>query len=103
MLQVGYCQGMAFVAGLLLMYVPEEPAFRIACRLMSVKGPNLRILYLPGMEGLKAMLRMFEWLMHACHPELKAHLQVGGKPMLMMAASPACLERYENLEVLQKY
>ena len=67
---------MAFVAGLLLMYVPEEPAFRIACRLMSARGANLRILYLPGMEGLKAMLRMFEWLLHACHPELKAHLQV---------------------------
>lgn len=26
MLQAGYCQGMAFVAGLLLFYVPEEPA-----------------------------------------------------------------------------
>ena len=27
-LQVGYCQGMAFCAGILLMYLPEEPAFR---------------------------------------------------------------------------
>jgi hypothetical protein len=26
--QVGYCQGMAFAAGVLLMYLPEEPAFR---------------------------------------------------------------------------
>jgi hypothetical protein len=27
-LQIGYCQGMAFAAGVLLMYMPEEPAFR---------------------------------------------------------------------------
>ena len=27
-LEVGYCQGMAFAAGILLMYLPEEPAFR---------------------------------------------------------------------------
>lgn len=27
-LEVGYCQGMAFVAGILLMYLPQEPAFR---------------------------------------------------------------------------
>ncbi|KAK9845160.1 hypothetical protein WJX84_009764 [Apatococcus fuscideae] len=85
-LEVGYCQGMAFVAGLLLMYVPEEPAFRIACRLMSLKGPNLRILYLPGMEGLKAMLRMFEWLLHACHPQLKAHLQEHGAAPILYAS-----------------
>jgi hypothetical protein len=26
--QVGYCQGMAFPAGVLLMYLPEEHAFR---------------------------------------------------------------------------
>lgn len=26
--EVGYCQGMAFSAGILLMYMPEEPAFR---------------------------------------------------------------------------
>ena len=32
--QVGYCQGMAFVAGLLLFYVPEEPAFQLFCRLL---------------------------------------------------------------------
>lgn len=31
-LEVGYCQGMAFVAGLLLMYLPEEPAFRMFAR-----------------------------------------------------------------------
>ena len=32
--QAAYCQGMAFVAGLLLFYVPEEPAFQLFCRLL---------------------------------------------------------------------
>ncbi len=30
--EVGYCQGMAFPAGVLLMYLPQEPAFRLFCR-----------------------------------------------------------------------
>lgn len=42
MLQVGYCQGMAFVAGLLLFYMNEEPAFQMFCRLLGASGPNLR-------------------------------------------------------------
>jgi hypothetical protein len=36
--QVGYCQGMAFLVGLLLFYVSEEPAFQIFCRLLSLTG-----------------------------------------------------------------
>ncbi len=39
-LEVGYCQGMAFVAGLLLFYVPEESAFAIFCRLMDADGAS---------------------------------------------------------------
>ncbi len=27
--KVGYCQGMAFVTGIVLMYLPEEPAFQV--------------------------------------------------------------------------
>jgi hypothetical protein len=30
--QVGYCQGMAFVTGIVLMYLPEEPAFQARAR-----------------------------------------------------------------------
>ncbi|EFJ44659.1 hypothetical protein VOLCADRAFT_118674, partial [Volvox carteri f. nagariensis] len=72
-LEVAYCQGMAFMAGVLLMYVPEEIAFRLFCRLMDPEGPNLRRLYLPGLDPLKAMhlseyglppvLYVSQWLM----------------------------------------
>ena len=33
--QVGYCQGMAFVTGIILMYLPEEPAFQVPRRTLS--------------------------------------------------------------------
>ena len=78
--QVGYCQGMAFVTGVILMYVPEEPAFRLLTRLMDERGADLRQLYLPGLEGLKNYLRMFEWLMQRLLPELREHLEVSPRP-----------------------
>ena len=31
-------QGMAFVAGVILMYLPEEPAFRVLCQLLDGSG-----------------------------------------------------------------
>lgn len=74
--QVSYCQGMAFVAGVVLMYLPEEPAFRVLVRLMGPGRCDLRSLFLPGLEGLKQLLRCFEWLMQRLMPRLKAHLEV---------------------------
>lgn len=44
--QVGYCQGMGFVVGMLLMYLSEQDAFRSLVKLMVVG--ELRVLYLPG-------------------------------------------------------
>ena len=71
---------MAFVTGVILMYIPEEPAFRLLARLMDERGANLRHLYLPGLEGLKNYLRMLEWLLDRTNPELKEHLEVIFKP-----------------------
>lgn len=48
--ELGYCQGMAFVAGLLLLHMPEEHAFSMLVRLLEDFG--LRSMYLPGMDGL---------------------------------------------------
>ena len=78
-LEVGYCQGMAFVAGLLLFYVPEEKAFDIFCRLMDDSpGVGLRALYLPGLVGLKIKLQVFDLLLHTYLPGLKDHLEKKG-------------------------
>lgn len=74
---------MAFVAGLLLFYVPEEPAFQIFCRLLCSSGPNLRQNYLPGLDGLKLQLKAFELLLERRMPSLKAHLDdAGAMPVL---------------------
>lgn len=43
---------MAFVAGVILMYLPEEPAFSVLTRLMGPGGPDLRTLFLPGASSL---------------------------------------------------
>jgi len=78
-LEVGYCQGMAFVAGLLLFYVPEETAFDIFCRLMDDSpGVGLRTLYLPGLVGLKIKLQVFDLLLQTYLPGLKDHLEKKG-------------------------
>lgn len=45
----------AFAAGMLLMYVPEEVAFKLYCRLLDdpPAGAGLRRLYQPGLDPLK--------------------------------------------------
>lgn len=85
-LEVGYCQGMAFVAGLLLFYLPEEPAFMLFCKLFSESGANLRTYYLPGLRGLKIQLRKFDWLLRKHLPHLKSHLEAHGAVVVLFAA-----------------
>lgn len=72
---VGYCQGMGFVAGILLMYMPEHLAFQLFSTLMSRQGPNLRRFYLDGMSDLKHEMAKFDWLLARHHPRLAKHLQ----------------------------
>lgn len=87
-LEVGYCQGMAFVAGLLLFFVPEEQAFEIFCRFMDVPpyGIGLRKLYLPGLVGLKVVLEMFDILLEKHLPNLKSHLESNGATPVLYAS-----------------
>ncbi|RMZ55702.1 hypothetical protein APUTEX25_005743 [Auxenochlorella protothecoides] len=84
--RVGYCQGMAFVAGLVLFYVPEEPAFQLFGRLLSSSGPNLRRFYLPGLAGLKLELLRFDRLMQRHMPALRSHLEVHGVIPVLFAS-----------------
>ena len=51
-------------------------AVQVLTRLMGPGGPDLRALFLPGLEGLKQLLRCYEWLMGRLMPRLQAHLQV---------------------------
>lgn len=47
--EVGYCQGSAFIVGLLLMQMPEEEAFAVLVQLMQ--RFQLRELFKPTMQG----------------------------------------------------
>ncbi len=85
-LETGYCQGMAFVAGLVLFFVPEEAAFQIFCRLLAETGPNLRRHYLPGLKGLKVELKTFEILLGKFLPNIKAHLEAQGAVPVLYAS-----------------
>ncbi|GBF95156.1 hypothetical protein Rsub_07740 [Raphidocelis subcapitata] len=86
--ETGYCQGQAFAAGLLLMFVPEETAFTLYCRLMddAPAGAGLRRLYAPGLEPLKLELSTFELLLASHLPALHAHLQSAGLPAVLYAS-----------------
>ncbi len=71
--KVGYCQGMAFVAGLLLIYLSESRAFAAFVTIME--GSDFRSMYLHGMEGLKVRLRQLAVVLRAKNPALAQHLE----------------------------
>jgi TBC1 domain-containing protein 4 len=52
--EVGYCQGLSFVAGILLMHMDENQAFDTMCHLMY--DLNLRKLYKSDMQELQVGL-----------------------------------------------
>lgn len=73
---VGYCQGLSFIGGILLLQMPEEDAFGVLVRLMYVY--DLRKHYIPGMEGLHLRLWQYEKLMSTYLPNLFKHFQNEG-------------------------
>ncbi len=82
---VGYCQGMAFVAGMLLMYLEEGRAFAALVTLMH--GASLRALYLPGMAALQLRLRQLGELLRRRSPALAAHLDAHDVSPVIYASS----------------
>ena len=72
---MSYCQGMAFVAGVILMYLPEEPAFSVLTRLMGPGGPDLRTLFLPGASPLSLPGLSLLRLTLCCYRRLHAWFQ----------------------------
>jgi hypothetical protein len=83
---VGYCQGMAFVAGILLMNLEEEHrAFAALVMLMQAAG--LRLLYLPGMVALQLRLRQLQELLRRRQPGLCGHLETHDVSPVIYASS----------------
>ncbi|NXH80625.1 EVI5L protein, partial [Edolisoma coerulescens] len=71
--EVGYCQGSAFIVGLLLMQMPEEEAFCVFVRLMQEY--RLRELFKPSMAELGLCIYQFEFLLQEQLPELNVHFR----------------------------
>ncbi|RVE49593.1 hypothetical protein evm_005725 [Chilo suppressalis] len=70
---VGYCQGLSFVAGVLLMHMEEAEAFILLRHLMFRRG--LRKQYLPDMSALQVQLYQLSRLLRDHEPELHAKLE----------------------------
>ncbi|XP_060934543.1 ecotropic viral integration site 5 protein homolog isoform X3 [Limanda limanda] len=83
--EVGYCQGSAFIVGLLLMQMPEEEAFCVFVKLMQ--DYRLRELFKPTMAELGLCMYQFECMIQEQLPELHIHFQAQSFHTSMYASS----------------
>ncbi|KAI6383124.1 hypothetical protein MCOR25_000310 [Pyricularia grisea] len=70
--EIGYCQGLAFLVGPLLMHMPDKQAFCVLVRLME--NYDLRSCFLPDLSGLHVRIWQFNQLIHEHLPVLSNHL-----------------------------
>uniref|UniRef100_H3AHC3 TBC1 domain family member 4 n=1 Tax=Latimeria chalumnae TaxID=7897 RepID=H3AHC3_LATCH len=71
--EVGYCQGISFVAGVLLLHMTEEQAFEMLKFLMYDLG--FRKQYRPDMMSLQIQMYQLSRLLHDYHKDLYDHLE----------------------------
>ncbi|XP_025087952.1 TBC1 domain family member 4-like isoform X3 [Pomacea canaliculata] len=71
--EVGYCQGISFIAGILLMHMEETAAFELIQHLMVRLG--LRKQYCPNMMALQIKLYQLMRLIHDQDRELYSHFE----------------------------
>ncbi|XP_038625686.1 TBC1 domain family member 4 isoform X2 [Tachyglossus aculeatus] len=71
--EVGYCQGISFVAGVLLLHMSEEQAFEMLKFLMYDLG--FRKQYRPDMMSLQIQMYQLSRLLHDYHRDLYNYLE----------------------------
>uniref|UniRef100_A0A3P9LVZ2 TBC1 domain family member 1 n=1 Tax=Oryzias latipes TaxID=8090 RepID=A0A3P9LVZ2_ORYLA len=71
--EVGYCQGLSFIAGVLLLHMGEEDAFNMLKFLMYDVG--LRKQYRPDMIILQIQMYQLSRLLHDYHRDLHGHFE----------------------------
>ncbi|CAO3637121.1 unnamed protein product [Mucor hiemalis] len=81
---VGYCQGLAFLVGPLLMNMPEAQSFCVFVRLMETY--ELRSMFTLNMEGLQLRLYQFSCLLTEILPNISNHLSESGVHAAMYAS-----------------
>ncbi|KAL1919888.1 uncharacterized protein VTP21DRAFT_1820 [Calcarisporiella thermophila] len=70
---VGYCQGLGFLVGPLLMNMPEQQGFSVFVRLMETY--DMRTLFTLSMDGLQMRLWQLNRLLEEDLPKLYAHFE----------------------------
>ncbi|MCJ1310657.1 hypothetical protein MMC25_004323 [Agyrium rufum] len=70
--EIGYCQGLGFVVGPLIMHMADRDAFCVLVRLME--HYDLRSCFLPNLAGLHLRIFQFQLLLQQHLPTLAAHL-----------------------------
>ncbi|KAI9481696.1 MAG: rab-GTPase-TBC domain-containing protein [Benjaminiella poitrasii] len=70
---VGYCQGLAFLVGPLLLNMPEQQAFCVFVRIMETY--EMRTMFTLNMEGLQLRLYQFSSLLDQILPDLANFLR----------------------------
>eukprot|EP00158_Paraphelidium_tribonemae_P006522 Partr_v1_DN27869_c1_g1_i1_m22500 putative ecotropic viral integration site len=82
--EVGYCQGLSFIVGALLLNMPDEQAF--ACLVHLMHTYNLRNCFTPRMEQLQLRLYQFDRIVQETLPRLNEHLLNEGVRSTMYAS-----------------
>ncbi|XP_062554558.1 USP6 N-terminal-like protein isoform X1 [Armigeres subalbatus] len=77
-MEVGYCQGMSTVAGVLLMYFDEEDTFWALNALLSNERYAMHGLYVEGFPKLMRFLQHHDKILTKCMPKVKKHLDKHG-------------------------
>ncbi|CAF0835245.1 unnamed protein product [Adineta steineri] len=83
--EVGYCQGIGFIVGLLLMHMPEEEAFAVLVSILHDFG--MRDMYKPDMFYLGLCIYQFECMVQEFLPDLNRHFQQESFNTSMYASS----------------
>lgn len=76
--EVGYCQGMSGLAGVLLIYMDEEDAFWALVVLLSDKKYAMHGLYIEGFPKLTRYLEHHDRILKKFMPKLKHHFDKYG-------------------------
>jgi len=71
--EVGYCQGSAFIVGLLLMEMPEEDSFAVLVKIMQ--DYRMREMFKPSMAELGLCMYQLDTLVQEHIPDLYVHFQ----------------------------
>jgi hypothetical protein len=82
--EVGYCQGMGFIAAVLLSFVPERQAFYMFWTMMQRPPLMMRRLFERDLKALSTLLGVLQLLLAQRRPKLAEHLRsLGVEPAMV--------------------